>query len=90
MYWSLQKQGPYQSPGPQDALLEEEEGEEEEEEEEEDGEEEDFEGGIEDGVSNLTTWAERTSQAATTTDQGLSKLKGEGRSNCSCKGESFG
>jgi plastin-1 len=39
MYWSLQKQGPYQSPGPQDALLEE----------------EDFEGGIEDGVSNLTT-----------------------------------
>nr|CAB3450203.1 unnamed protein product [Digitaria exilis] len=53
MYWSLQKQGPYQSPGPQhDALPEEEEGEEEEEEEEE---EEDFEGGIEDGVSNLTT-----------------------------------
>ncbi|CAO2039429.1 unnamed protein product [Urochloa humidicola] len=51
MYWSLQKQGPYQSPGPQDTLLEEEEGEEEEEEEEEG----DFEGGIEDGVSNLTT-----------------------------------
>ena len=45
MYWSLQKHGPYQSPGPQDALPEEEgEGEEEEEEEEE----EDFEGGIED------------------------------------------
>lgn len=54
MYWSLQKQGPYQSPGPhQDALPEEEEGEEEKEEEEED--DEDFEGGIEDGVSNLTT-----------------------------------
>ncbi|CAO2046370.1 unnamed protein product [Urochloa humidicola] len=52
MYWSLQKQGPYQSPGPQDTLPEEEEGEEEEEEEEEEG---DFEGGIEDGVSNLTT-----------------------------------
>ncbi|PAN06757.1 hypothetical protein PAHAL_1G286400 [Panicum hallii] len=50
MYWSLQKHGPYQSPGPQDALPEEEE----EEEEEEEGEE-DFEGGIEDGVSNLTT-----------------------------------
>ncbi|KAF8652981.1 hypothetical protein HU200_062416 [Digitaria exilis] len=50
MYWSLQKQGPYQSPGPQhDALPEEEEGEEEEE------EEEDFEGGVEDGVPNLTT-----------------------------------
>ena len=51
MYWSLQKHGPYQSPRPQDALPEEEgEGEEEEEEEEED-----FEGGIEDGISNLTT-----------------------------------
>ena len=44
MYWSLQKHGPYQSPGSQDTLPEEEgEGEEEEEEEEED-----FEGGIED------------------------------------------
>lgn len=51
MYWSLQRQGPYQSPGQsecaasRDALMEEEEVE----------EEEDFEGGIEDGVSNLTT-----------------------------------
>lgn len=49
MYWSLQKQGPYQSPGPQDTLPEEEECEEEEE------EEEDFEGGVEDGVSETTT-----------------------------------
>jgi plastin-1 len=48
MYWSLQKQGPYQSPGPQDTLPEEEECEEEEE-------EEDFEGGVEDGVSETTT-----------------------------------
>ena len=64
MYWSLQKHGPYQSPGPQDALPEEEgEGEEEEEEEEE----EVFEGGIEDWVSNLTTWLE-TSQPTTTID----------------------
>jgi len=52
MYWSLQNQGPYQCPGPQDALPEEEEGEEEEEEEED---EEDFEGGVEDGVSKTTT-----------------------------------
>ena len=51
MYWSLQKQGPYQSPGPEDTLPEEEEGEEEGEEEEE----EDFEGGVEDGVSETTT-----------------------------------
>ncbi|XP_062222913.1 fimbrin-5-like [Phragmites australis] len=57
MYWSLQRQGPYQSPGQsesavsRDALPEEEEVEEDEEEEDE----EDFEGGIEDGVSNLTT-----------------------------------
>ncbi|XP_066317541.1 fimbrin-5-like [Miscanthus floridulus] len=51
MYWSLQNQGPYQCPGPQDALPEEEEGEEEEEEEED----EDFEGGVEDGVSKTTT-----------------------------------
>jgi len=49
MYRSLQNQGPYQCPGPQDALPEEEEGEEEEE-------EEDFEGGVEDGVSKTTTW----------------------------------
>ncbi|CAD6250516.1 unnamed protein product [Miscanthus lutarioriparius] len=48
MYRSLQNQGPYQCPGPQDALPEEEEGEEEEE-------EEDFEGGVEDGVSKTTT-----------------------------------
>jgi len=48
MYWSLQNQGPYQCPGPQDALPEEEEGEEEAE--------EDFEGGVEDGVSKTTTW----------------------------------
>lgn len=57
MYWSLQRQGPYQSPGQSvagEVLLEEEEVEEDEEEEEE-LEEEDFEGGIEDGVSNLTT-----------------------------------
>jgi len=47
MYWSLQNQGPYQCPGPQDALPEEEEGEEEAE--------EDFEGGVEDGVSKTTT-----------------------------------
>ena len=53
MYRSLQNQGPYQCPGPQDALPEEEEGEEEEEEEED---EEDFEGGVEDGVSKTTTW----------------------------------
>uniref|UniRef100_A0A804U8I3 Calponin-homology (CH) domain-containing protein n=1 Tax=Zea mays TaxID=4577 RepID=A0A804U8I3_MAIZE len=45
MYWSLQNQGPYKSSGPQDALLEEEEEE----------EEEDFEGGVEDGVSETTT-----------------------------------
>jgi len=51
MYRSLQNQGPYQCPGPQDALPEEEEGEEEEEEEDE----EDFEGGVEDGVSKTTT-----------------------------------
>jgi len=49
MYRSLQNQGPYQCPGPQSALPEEEEGEEEEE-------EEDFEGGVEDGVSKTTTW----------------------------------
>ncbi|TVU29490.1 hypothetical protein EJB05_21056 [Eragrostis curvula] len=57
MYWSLQRQGSYQSPGQsvsRDALPEEEEVEEEEEDEEEE-EEQDFEGGIEDGVSNLTT-----------------------------------
>ena len=48
MYRSLQNQGPYQCPGPQGALPEEEEGEEEEE-------EEDFEGGVEDGVSKTTT-----------------------------------
>ncbi|KAL5212200.1 hypothetical protein ABZP36_023047 [Zizania latifolia] len=52
MYWSLQRQGPYQSPEPSSAppetLPEEEEY---EEEEEEDKEEE----SIEDGVSNLTT-----------------------------------
>ena len=54
MYWSLQKHGPYQSPGSQDTLPEE-EGEGEEEEEKEEEEEEDFEGGIEDGISNLTT-----------------------------------
>jgi len=47
MYRSLQNQGPYQCPGPQDALPEEEEGEEEAE--------EDFEGGVEDGVSKTTT-----------------------------------
>lgn len=54
MYWSLQKQGPYQSPGQsmsQEALPEEEEVEYEEDEEEE----EDFEGGIEEGVANLNT-----------------------------------
>lgn len=49
MYWSLQKQGPYQSPAPE-ALPEEEEVDEDAEEEEGD-----FEGGIEDGMSNLTT-----------------------------------
>jgi plastin-1 len=51
MYWSLQRQGPYQSPGQsvsREVLLEEEEVEDEEE-------EEDFEGGIEDNVSNLMT-----------------------------------
>ncbi|GJN21450.1 hypothetical protein PR202_gb08923 [Eleusine coracana subsp. coracana] len=56
MYWSLQRQGNYQSPGQsvsREALPEEEEIDEEDEEVEE--EEEDFEGGIEDGVSNLTT-----------------------------------
>uniref|UniRef100_A0A0A9D5L4 Uncharacterized protein n=1 Tax=Arundo donax TaxID=35708 RepID=A0A0A9D5L4_ARUDO len=54
MYWSLQRQGPYQTPGQSEsceALPEE--GEEDEEGVEE--EDEDFEGGIEDGVSNLTT-----------------------------------
>jgi plastin-1 len=51
MYWSLQRQGPYQSPGQsvsREVLLEEEEVEDEEE-------EEDFEGGIEDNVCNLMT-----------------------------------
>jgi plastin-1 len=55
MYWSLQRQGPYQSPGQsvsREVLLEEEEVADEEEEEEQ---EEDFEGGIEDNVSNLMT-----------------------------------
>jgi plastin-1 len=53
MYWSLQRQGSYQSPGQsvsREALPEEEEVEDEEEEQQED-----FEGGIEDGISNLTT-----------------------------------
>jgi plastin-1 len=48
MYWSLQKQGPYEGAGsaaPQEALTEEEEVEQEEEEEEEEEE------SIEDGVS---------------------------------------
>ena len=50
MYWSLQRQGPYQSVSREEAVPEEEEVDEEDEEEEED-----FEGGIKDGVSNLTT-----------------------------------
>ncbi|XP_006647434.1 fimbrin-5-like [Oryza brachyantha] len=56
MYWSVQKQGPYQSPDqsassmPPETLAEE-----EEEDDEEDFEEDEEEESIEDGVSNLTT-----------------------------------
>uniref|UniRef100_A0A0D9VHP4 Calponin-homology (CH) domain-containing protein n=1 Tax=Leersia perrieri TaxID=77586 RepID=A0A0D9VHP4_9ORYZ len=56
MYWSLQKQGPYQCPEPSvETLVEEEEEEEEEEEDDRDFEEDDEEEGIIDGVSKLTT-----------------------------------
>lgn len=54
MYWSLQKQGPYQSPGSSESAVSQALPEEEEEEEVEEDEEEE-EDSIEDGVTNLTT-----------------------------------